>query len=310
MQNLYEKARRFVHLNARPLDYARWRYHFENGSAEEVLRVLSFYQNDDGGFGHGLEADALNPGSSPIQSWSATMVLREVGLYDEKHPIVAGIVRYLTSGMDFDGECWDRTVPGNNDYPHAPWWSYVPGAENGYNPTASLAGYLLRVSSPGSETDQFARRIAMNAYQYALTSEDISEMHLLPCFVGLCRDVITARPGLFDAEALLDRLRKSAQSCVERDADRWTTEYSAMPSFLISGLDDPLYTAFPELAERECAFIEQTQQDDGAWPVSWSWGAYPDAFAISANRWQSWIILKNLLYLRGMGKLTGNDGDI
>ena len=54
MQKLYEKARRFVHLNARPLDFARWRYHFENGSAEDVLRILAFYQNDDGGFGHGL----------------------------------------------------------------------------------------------------------------------------------------------------------------------------------------------------------------------------------------------------------------
>ena len=302
MQKLYEKARRFVHLNARPLDFARWRYHFENGSAEDVLRILAFYQNGDGGFGHGLEADALNPGSSPIQTWSATMVLREVGLYDAAHPIVAGVVRYLTSGADFDGNCWAGAVPGNNDYPHAPWWTYEPGSVNGYNPTASLAGFLLRVSAPGSDTDAFARRIALNAYDYAMT-EDVSEMHLLPCFAGLCRDVLTARPGLFDAEALLDRLRMFAKDSVERDADRWATDYCAMPSSLISGSDDPLYPAFPELAEKECSFIAQAQQEDGAWPVCWSWDAYPDAFAVSANRWQSWIILKNLLYLKSMGRL-------
>lgn len=303
MHQIFEKARRFVHLNARPLDYARWRYHFENGSSEEILRILAFYQNEDGGLGHGLEADALNPGSSPIQTWSATMILREVGLFDEEHPIVSGIVRYLTSGADFDGKCWNRTVPGNNDYPHAPWWTHVPGAENGYNPTASLAGYLLRVSRPGSKTDAFACRIALNAYEFAQSSADISEMHLLPCLAGLCRDVMTARPDLFDAEALLEKLKESAKVCVERDADKWATEYCATPSMLICGADDPLYPAFPELAERECAFIAQAQQEDGAWPVSWNWGAYPDAFAVSANRWQSWIVLKNLLYLRSMCKL-------
>ena len=302
MQKLFEKARRFVHLNARPLEFARWQYHFEDGSAEDVLRILAFYQNEDGGFGHGLEADALNPGSSPIQTWSATMVLREVGLYDGGHPIVAGIIRYLTSGADFDGECWNNTVPGNNDYPHAPWWTYVPGTANSYNPTASLAGYLLRVCEPGSEGDILARRIALNAFSFA-ASEDVSEMHLLPCFVGLCRDVMTACSDLFDAETLLNKLRASAKSCVERDADRWATDYCAMPSFLISGREDPLYSAFPELADRECEFITRTQSEDGAWPVCWSWGAYPDAFAVSANRWQSWIILKNLLYMKGMGRL-------
>ena len=66
MQELFIRARGFIYRNARPLEFARWRYHFENGSAKDVLSVLTAYQNLDGGFGHGLEADALNPGSSPI----------------------------------------------------------------------------------------------------------------------------------------------------------------------------------------------------------------------------------------------------
>ena len=58
-----EKAREFIYRNARPLDYARWRYLFEDGKREDVLRILAAYQNEDGGFGHGLEADCLNPDS-------------------------------------------------------------------------------------------------------------------------------------------------------------------------------------------------------------------------------------------------------
>ena len=32
--NAYHRARRFVYKNARPLELAKWQYHFENGSRE------------------------------------------------------------------------------------------------------------------------------------------------------------------------------------------------------------------------------------------------------------------------------------
>lgn len=80
MNTTFQNARKFIYRNARPLDLARWQYHFENGSAEAVINALSYYQNDDGGFGYALEADAWNPNSSPIQTWTATEILREINL--------------------------------------------------------------------------------------------------------------------------------------------------------------------------------------------------------------------------------------
>ena len=73
-----EKAREFIYRNARPLDLARWNYLFENGNKENVLRILASYQNEDGGFGHGLEPDCWNPNSSPVQTWVATEIIKEV----------------------------------------------------------------------------------------------------------------------------------------------------------------------------------------------------------------------------------------
>lgn len=64
MDNVFHKAKRFIYRNARPLDFARWQYHFENGSKEAFLDALSYYQNNDGGFGHAIEPDAWNPNSS------------------------------------------------------------------------------------------------------------------------------------------------------------------------------------------------------------------------------------------------------
>lgn len=76
--NTLEKAKTFIYRNARPLDLTRWQYHFENGSKQAVLNALSYYQNEDGGFGHALEADSWNPNSSLIQTWTATEILRKL----------------------------------------------------------------------------------------------------------------------------------------------------------------------------------------------------------------------------------------
>ena len=86
----YELARNFVYRNARPLDMARWKYMFENGSKEDVLNALIAYQNEDGGFGHGLEPDYWNPDSSPIQTEVATEIIKEINLMDKNHPLYKG----------------------------------------------------------------------------------------------------------------------------------------------------------------------------------------------------------------------------
>lgn len=143
---VFEKARLFIYRNARPLDIARWHYHFQGGGREAVLEALAAYQNEDGGFGHALEPDAWNLNSAPIQTWAATELLREIGMTDAAHPIIRGILRYLASGKDFDGRFWFNTVASNNDYPHAPWWHAGNQSTQalGYNPTACLAGFIIR----------------------------------------------------------------------------------------------------------------------------------------------------------------------
>ena len=45
----YVRLRKLVYRSARPLDFTRWSYLFENGSCEDFLSILSAYQNEDGG---------------------------------------------------------------------------------------------------------------------------------------------------------------------------------------------------------------------------------------------------------------------
>lgn len=53
----FERSKEFIYRNARPLDFFRWKYHFETGSKEDVIDALVAYQNADGGFAYALEAD-------------------------------------------------------------------------------------------------------------------------------------------------------------------------------------------------------------------------------------------------------------
>ena len=47
----FERARRFIFRNARPLDLARRNFLFAGGSRADVLPARAAYQNPDGGFG-------------------------------------------------------------------------------------------------------------------------------------------------------------------------------------------------------------------------------------------------------------------
>ena len=93
--DVYQRIRRYVFLYARHLDIARWRFHFEDGSANEVAEALSFYQNEDGGFGHGIELDCQNPHSQPVQFfWGAAAILDEIGYNTPDNPMCWLFVMY------------------------------------------------------------------------------------------------------------------------------------------------------------------------------------------------------------------------
>ena len=305
MNQIFERARGFMYRNARPIDLARWKLHFEGGDPGEILTCLAAYQNPDGGFGHGLECDALNPESSPMQTWSATTYLRLIDMYDPANPIVAGLLNHLTRGRDFDGHRWAYSVASNNDHPHAPWWHFDAAAPRfDYNPTAALAGYMLRASEPGSAANVLARRIAREAFDWAMERELPPEMHLLPGLRTLCWDVMIAAPELFDTSALLEKVERRMVELVVEDADKWDVEYCAMPSNFIMGPQDPLLVPLGELAMREADWLLSKQEPDGAWPITWSWGEESAAFHLSANYWRGGLIFKNIFTLLGAGKLA------
>lgn len=299
-----EKSRCFIYRNARPIDLARWKYHFENGGNEDVLNALACYQNEDGGFGHVLESDSWNPNSSPVQTWAAACILREIGFNDCEHPIIQGILKYLASGRDFiDGE-WLNTVPTNNDYPHAIWWEYRDGLNSDYNPTASLAGFVIRFAPHDSEIYKLGCKTVKEAFNWYVGRKDKTDFHVLRCFIEMLEYCEEAEAeDLIDLTALKSKLKADVKTAICAETEKWATDYVCKPSHFFNSKKSMFYEENRETAEYECQFILDSRLADGSYPITWQWHNDYKEFEISANWWKSDIIIKNFLYLREFGKI-------
>ncbi len=296
-----KKAKEFIYRNARPIELALWNYYMEQGSIDDVLHNLSFYQNEDGGFGHALEPDSFNPNSAPIETWQATKILQQVGYGDSSHPIIQGILRYLGSGEAFLEETgqWKGSVPENNNYPHAIWWSYEPDKEGEYspNPSAALAGFILCYAFEGSELWQKGKTLAQKSYQWLVENYPIQEEHMLECYIQLYHYLreaeITDVIDMNDFKRCLIEL-VSCHICYE--AERWGKEYVPRPSRFIHGKQSIFYKGNEEIVKQECEYLAKAQLEDGSFAVPWEWYSDYKEFELAKNWWKAIMILENVVF--------------
>jgi len=311
--DVFYKTRTFIYRNARPIDLARWQYHFENGLKEAVLTALAAYQNEDGGFGHALEPDAWNPNSTPIQTWTATEILCEIDFTDSKHSVIKGILSYLEKSKDFNGHFWHNTVKSNNDYPHAPWWEAnsvseetsesVTANQNNYNPTACLAGFSIRFADKSSSLYALACQITKEAFEAYIGKDLLDDMHTAACYVRLwqyCKEVEGF--DIIDIFALKEKLMMQVKHSITHNTTEWETGYICKPSQFFNSKDSIFYTDNMNIAEYECEHIIKTQLEDGSWNIPWGWADYPEEWTISKNWWKGNGAILNMLYLIGIGR--------
>lgn len=297
---VFEKARGFVYRNARPLELARWRFHFENGSADDVVTALSAFQNEDGGFGHALEEDNFNPNSLPMGVWKAAEILDEIGFSDKSHPIIKGMLRYLESGSCFDKahDQWLNTVPSNNDYPCAIWWSYNGESEFRYNPTAALAGFILKFAEKDSVIYQKALIIAKQAVEWFDANVPFNEMHVTNCFVRLYECLCITGADVCCMDSFKEKLITQVNNSICRDTSKWGKEYVSLPADFICSKDSIFIGGNEELLKEQCRLVKQMQLPDGSFPVTWIWCNDYAEYHIAANWWKSEFCIGYMRFIR------------
>lgn len=299
---MFDEVRRWMHRNARGVELALWRCLFEGGAAAEVADALLAYQNDDGGFGHALEPDCWNPASTPVATWTAVKYMLWAGFTDQTHPAYRGVWRYLASGKDREDYGWRFSVPGNDAWPHAPWWGYSE-AENlrcWPNVTVGFTAFVLRY---GEGQEALLRQAEADAQRLmARLADEGAAGEALECLDDLLQAMRLRGVRIPDgAEELVHRRQHEA---IGRDAAQWHT-YVPRPSRFIHGPDSPLYVANAELVQREVAFLRETREKGGVWPITWTWfdtmDRYGGEFRISENWWKAVVAIENMLFLRAFG---------
>ena len=301
-QAAFERAARFMHEEARPLERALFAYYFEKGSRTSVLAALVPYQNSDGGFGHGIEPDIRSSASSVIGTVTALDILRRVRA-DEDTPGLPAALAYLIETYDVDSERWPIVPPDIEDAPHAPWWSHAESAENfrGFwaNPRASVIAHLQQYVrlAPSPFTEGARQSVVEDLMRYSQRME----MHDLLSFVDLLE---TNGLPMEHYESILDKLRRALPHSVETDPAQWTG-YRLQPLQVVYFPGSPLAGVFdPDVIDANLDFLIDQQQPDGSWAPNWSWDFIDAAAWAAAEReWRGILTLRKLRTLRAYGRI-------
>lgn len=304
-ENLFAEVRAWVRRNARELEWSLWRRLFEGGDAQAVLDALSAYQNEDGGFGHALEADSWNPASTPYTTMHALGLLQTAGILDHDNAAFQGACRYLNSGAETTEHGWRFAIPSNNDYPHAPWWGFDPAASEVENIglTAGIAAFALTQLDADAPAYQRALRYGAAIAKRLESESDFGEMGV-GGLIGLIPALRSQNVAGLDYELLNARVRELVNRSIVRDPAKWPF-YGVRPSRYIQSPQSPYYQENADIVAKEVEYTLAEREPGGVWGITWSWfdlgDQYAKAFAISENWWKSQKAIENMLFLRAFG---------
>lgn len=230
-----ENAKQYILKNARPLELSLYKFFYEKGDKASVLQELHKYQNPDGGFGHGIEADNWNPNSNPIATNDALIILYRIDSLDSSSKIVKDIVRYLSSHDSFDEDKrrWLFAIESNENYPHAIWWKKDGDGISHFNPTVSLAAFMICYGD--SKDKEFYAQIVRDAFEAIVDLKEFGDE--LKCYMLahalLTRDNINDVINLNDTKNAIENKLKEI---ICDDTSKYGVEYVPTPSDFFIGI--------------------------------------------------------------------------
>ncbi|MDN4606437.1 hypothetical protein [Sporosarcina highlanderae] len=283
----YQHAVTFLKTKARPLEKALYEFEFENGSREQVLEELKVYQNEDGGFGKGLEPDFRCDASSALATTIGLQLLARVGA-DESDPMVQKAIQYVLHTFNEEKMGWEIVPEEVETAPRAIWWNYGGDWPWG-NPNAEMTGLLHHYK--GLVPSTFLDKLTAHAFSY-INQLETDDHHELQCLVKLMR----ALPSE-DAEKISVRVRETAQKSVTTDPEKWHG-YCLLPLQVVPSSKSFLYEEFKDIIPANIKHLLDTQAEDGSWKPAWEWGRFEDVWEIAKQEWSGVLTLDNLRVLR------------
>ena len=295
---MYENVLTSVKKKARPLEAARAEY-LLTGNAGDVVSILKNYQNEDGGFGHGLEPDFEMPFSSPVATWSAFGTMREIG-YEHCAVTAERAAVFLKNVFDEGEMRWYAADVRVNDHPHTPWWHHdeksgrCPIDASKGNPSAALTAYLYDVPDAAGLDPE---RISDSLVDYFIEKKDYSSEHETYCFIDLWERLSGNKK-----RRLGKAISEAVSQLVTYDPSEWA-DYRPSPLKFVRSPKGPFWGVDENGLRRELQLIRHILEKGELIKPNWPGEVYEDGYrgrALSA--WEG-ILTVNALSV--MKKFSG-----
>jgi hypothetical protein len=295
-KNNFEKAVDFIQTQARPLDIQLHNYHFNGGSVTAVLHELAAFQNEDGGFGHGIEPDFRSPVSSPMATSVALQYCLKVKA-PSSHGMMQKALQYLQATFDAEHHYWPSTTLAVNDAPHAIWWHVSdltpPDEAQWPNVSAELVGYVHHYQELVSPS--FYEEVMARARQNLDNTETLSPLYNLLCW---------QRTAVLMPPSIQTKINQKIQVTFSQMQPITPETLAEIRVFWCA--DNPtavLAQQYPETVSQLLAQEIANQAADGGWWPTWHWGQYEDVWPIAEKEWAGKITTEALYTFKNFGML-------
>ncbi|GAA0337904.1 hypothetical protein GCM10008967_30230 [Bacillus carboniphilus] len=272
------RARYYLMNHGRDIEQALFRFYFEDGSKEEVISVLDFYQGENGGFRNMGEGGSLI--TNGIDTTMAFQYLTEIGASAKDSIVQKGIHYFI--------DTYDHVLKGWHAWPGRTSTSWVD------NPNAEIVGYLYEYRE--LVPDEFLHEVTEQALSCMSTIHTTDEPHQFYFLSALCHFRLAERIDKPYKSRILKQLEVDIEDIIETDGSKWSTTYCAKPFFFAHSPSSPLYHSIKPYVIQSLENEVMTQGVEGNFILNWNVDEAGDRV------WKSiWTLdVLGALYLHGM----------
>lgn len=251
-------------------------YLMEETNAYKLYDELLKYQNEDGGFGHGLELDIQAPISNIPSTDVAISYLSKLDPSPKKNAMIERIIQYYESTFDHEHHRWFMVEIEVDNYPRAIWWNYDARESFGLlNPTPEILGFLYRHQDKVTKIN-LEQEIMNMVNKINLDLPKSTGFHDVLSILRMYRDIPKIRTEIFDV--LFDKTR---EFLTDNKSDYHLRAHQvamiSMDFVTNAQLRDDIDLLKDEIANK--GYIE----------CQWSWFQYNDEFAKIKPYWNAFL---------------------
>ncbi len=298
-----EEISDFFLFQTREIEKAQFHYVFLKGSVDLIFAALKNYQNEDGGFGHGLEPDFRLPLSTPMATSIGLRILDQLPKSPKKTDMIRKTESFLLQAYNSRRKGWFAVREEVNSYPHAPWWAYDPETKisiidnNWGNPSAEILAYLVKykyVFSP--KIHRLIPDCLSHAMANLINKTKFGSENEIFCYLALYPNLDAT-----NQQKLKPKIREAIKTLAVLDATQWE-KYVPQPVEFLRSPSTERFSFPEEHIDRNLDFLVEKLNRLGHFSPTWDF-PYPEEMKRVPKEWGGQLTLKYLKILRNYQRI-------